>query len=68
MKKFLIIISVIVGVIVGIYFVLTGILTVSGICPKYIDLTPRVVGPDFPKDKSVPVLKFIFCPFAEKVY
>ncbi len=65
MKKFLIIIS----VIVVAYFVLASILTATNTCPKYINAMPGI-GPEpgwhYP-DKENPKW-YIFCPFAEKVY
>lgn len=60
-------ILIIVGILIAAYFAIAGVLTIGGVCPKYINLMPRVVGPDFPADKGTPVW-YIFCPFSDKVY
>lgn len=60
-KKVLIIIV----VLIATYFIVAGVLTISGICPKYIDLMPKVkvIEPDFRG-----AVWYIFCPFSGKVY
>ena len=63
MKKFLIIIA----VLVGAYFVIAGALKVSGVCSKSINLMPGIVGSGSPEDKGMPAW-YIFCPFSKKVY
>lgn len=66
MKKFLI--SVLLIVIV--YFVIAGVLTTAGVCPKYINLMPKVVGSGVEniKGPNDPQTWHILCPFVEKVY
>ena len=68
MKKFLV---VIVGIVIA-YFVIGAILTITGLCPKSIDLMPRVrvVGSDIDNTKGPndPRAWHVFCPFMEKVY
>ena len=59
------IVIVIVVLVVG-YFAIAGILTVTGVCPKNIDLMPQVVGPGIPARNLSPLV--LFCPFAGKSY
>lgn len=63
--------TIIIIIIVLAYFVLVSVLATTGVCPKYINLMPRIVGPDIenikgPNDPKV--WHALFCPFAEKVY
>ena len=53
------------------YFILAGILTVTGVCPKSINFMPKVVGPGVSDIKGQNDPNFwnrLFCPFAEKTY
>ncbi|OHA86985.1 MAG: hypothetical protein A3A96_03550 [Candidatus Zambryskibacteria bacterium RIFCSPLOWO2_01_FULL_39_39] len=67
MKK----ITIIISIIVASYLVLTSILTATGVCPKYRNLMPRIVGTGIENIKGPNDAKpwhILFCPFAEKVY
>jgi len=60
----------IVGVIAIIYLVLAGILNGSGMCPKYVDMMPRIDGPQLMPARNVLIWKLtpLFCPFIERVW
>ncbi|MFA5791664.1 MAG: hypothetical protein WC884_01345 [Candidatus Paceibacterota bacterium] len=66
MKKLFIIIV----IIIATYFIIAGVLTATGVCPKYVNLMPRVVGPGIEdiKGPNDPQAWHLFCPFVEKSY
>ena len=66
MKKILIIL----GLIVAVYIVTAVTLTVTGTCPQYIDMMPKIIRLEFGETSNPhdPQLWHVFCPFAERVY
>lgn len=66
MKKVLIMVA----IVVVIYFLLVDVLTATGVCPKYINMMPRVIelGTENVKGPNDPQIWHAFCSFAEKVY
>lgn len=60
----------IIGILVLIYVLLVAIFWLSGVCPKYINLMPRVVLDV--QDKGITLSEFLYavklCPLTQAVY